>query len=326
MYDLSANRLADTQLPALQGENLTVNAIAPRPESKDIFVGGQFDSAGALSCPALCIWNTERSQWAAPAGDISGVVSTLIWISDTKLLIAGNITSGNNQTKIVSFDSGTNIYEEFANSRVLPGPVTALTPANREGTQFWASGQTSDGSAYLQRFNGNEWAPVNDMFEPGTEIRSIQVLQLSEDGQHEETPLIDRRQDLLILGQINVTDFGTASGVLFNGTTMIPFLLSTTVNNTPGSLAQVFVENPQSFFESSGKKLALGFIVLIALAIALALTFLLVVAGILLEWYRKKAKGYSPAPTGFPSRGVDTERIPPEHLFGTLRGNKPPAI
>lgn len=325
-YDLSSNRLADAQPPALQGENLTVNAIAPKPKSKDVFVGGEFASAGGLSCPALCIWNAERNQWVAPGGDISGVVSTLIWVSDTKLLIAGNITSGNNQTKIVSFDSATNQYEEFSNSASLPGPVTALSPANRQATEFWASGQAEDGSAYLQRFNGKEWVPVNDMFEPGTEIRSIQVLQLSEDGKHDESPLIDRSQDLLILGQINVTDFGSASGVLFNGTTMIPFLLSTTAENTPGSLARVFVERPDSFFDSSGKKLALGFIVLIALAIALALTFLLVVAGILLEWYRKKAKGYSPAPTGFPGRGVDTERVPPEHLFGTLRGNKAPAI
>lgn len=76
----------------------------------------------------------------------------------------------------------------------------------------------------------------------------------------------------------------------------------------------------------TGKHLALGFIVLIALAIALALTFLLVVAGILLEWYRKRAKGYSPAPTGYPDRTIDTGRIPPEHLFGTLSGNRAPVI
>ncbi|KAF2742632.1 hypothetical protein M011DRAFT_263504 [Sporormia fimetaria CBS 119925] len=319
-YDLASNRLAGTQPPALQGENVTVNAIAPRPSSKDVFVGGKFQSAGALSCPMLCIWNAERSQWNAPGSGLSGVVSSLIWVSDTKLLIAGNLTSGSNQTSIMSYDSSTSQFTEFAGAKALPGPVTALAPANRDGSQVWASGRTSDGSAYLQRYNGNEWLAVNDMFEPGTNIRSIQVLQLSEDGRHGESPLIDRGQDLLILGQVNVTDFGTASGVLFNGTAMIPFLLSATATNDPGSLSQVFVENPQSFFDSSGKRLALGFIVLIALAIALALTFLLVVAGILLEWYRKKAKGYSPAPTGFPTRDIDTQRVPPEHLFGTLRG------
>jgi hypothetical protein len=343
-YDLAGKRLVGTQPPALQGENLTVNAIAPRPKSKDVFIGGQFQSAGALGCTALCVWNTERSQWISPGGQLSGVVSSLMWISDTRLLIAGNLTSGNNVTKILSFDSSNNQFQEFAGARDLPGPVTALSPANKDGSQVWASGETSDGSAYLQRYDGNTWLPVDDMFEPGTNIRSIQVLQLSEDGQHGESKLIDRRQDLLILGQVNVTNFGTASGVLFNGTHMIPFLLSTSADGNSGSLSQVFVENPQSFFDpsgklhphirrlllvpniSAGKHLALGFIVLIALAIALALTFLLVVAGILLEWYRKKTKGYSPAPTGYPTRHVDTQRVPPEQLFGTMNRSQAPAI
>ena len=74
------------------------------------------------------------------------------------------------------------------------------------------------------------------------------------------------------------------------------------------------------------KHLALGFVVLIALGIALALTFLLVVAGILLEWYRKKSRGYMPAPTNYPDRMANVERIPPEHLFGNLQGTRPPAI
>jgi uncharacterized iron-regulated membrane protein len=74
------------------------------------------------------------------------------------------------------------------------------------------------------------------------------------------------------------------------------------------------------------KHLALGFIVLIALAVALALTFLLVVAGIMLEWYRKKSRGYMPAPTNYPERMTNMDRVPPEHLFGTLQGNRPPAI
>lgn len=324
-YDLSSNNLASTQPPGLQGTNVTVNAIVPRPKSQDVFIGGSFDSAGALTCSALCIWNTDRSQWVSPGGDLSGVVSSLTWISDTKLLIAGNLTSGSNVTKIMSYDSTTSQFQEFTGSRDLPGPVTALCPANSDGSQIWASGQASDGSVYLQRFDGNAWRAVdNKMFGVGTNIRGIQVLSLSEG--HQRADLIDDNQDLLILGQINVTNFGTASGVLFNGTSLIPFLLSTTSDNTPGSLSQVFVENPQFFFRSNAKHLALGFVVLIALAIALALTFLLVVAGILLEWYRKKSKGYSLAPTSYPTTGMNTSRVPPEQLFGTLQGNRPPAI
>jgi len=76
----------------------------------------------------------------------------------------------------------------------------------------------------------------------------------------------------------------------------------------------------------TGKHLALWAIVLIGLAIALVLTFLLVVAGILLEWYRNKSKGYSPAPQSYPDRMGNVGRLPPAQLFGTLSGPRAPAI
>lgn len=323
-YDLGAKNFPNTQPPALQGNNATVNAIAPRPKSQDVYVGGRFTAAGSLSCSSLCIWNTERNQWTSPGGDLGGVVASLIWIADTKLLIAGNLTAAGNQTKIIVYDSTNNQFQEFANSRELPGPVTSLSLGNRDGTQIWASGRANDGSAFLQRYDGSRWLPINGLFGQGTEIRGLQVLKLSKE--HGKSDLIDNDQDLLILGRINVTNFGTASGVLFNGTSLIPLLLSTTAQNTAGSLSQVFVENPENVFSSSRKQLALGFVVLIALAIALALTFLLVVAGILLEWFRKRRAGYVPAPTAYPDRSVNTSRIPPEQLFGTLSGNRPPAI
>ncbi|KAF2739186.1 hypothetical protein EJ04DRAFT_354533 [Polyplosphaeria fusca] len=324
-YDLGGNNFAASQPPGLQGPNVSVNAIAARPKSQDVYIAGAFESAGSLSCSGLCIWNLERGQWVSPGGDLSGTVSSMVWITDTKLLVAGNLTNGNNETKIVTYDSSASAFTEFNGARDLPGAVTALTPATEDASQIWVTGQTSDGSAYLQRYDGEKWLPVTDMFEPGTTIRGIQVLQLSED--HDDSDLIGNSQDLLILGQINVTNFGTASAVLYNGSTIQPFLLSTTRDNNAGSLSHVFVENPQFFFRSGRSHLALGFIVLIALAIALALTFLLVVVGILIEWYRKKSKGYSPAPTSYPTdRNVNMARVPPEHLFGTLRGNQAPAI
>jgi hypothetical protein len=327
-WDLSSNNFAGTQPPALQGDNVTVNAIAPRRNSRDVFVAGRFESAGALNCPALCIWNTERNQWTAPGGEISGVVTSLFWVSDTKLLVSGNLTVNNNETSIFTYDSNSNQFQTIPGANELPGSVTALTPASRDGSQLWAAGQTADGSAFLQRYDGSRWLPVDNQFNPGTNIRGIQVLSLSED--HDSSELIDQNQDLLLLGQLNVTFFNgspsSASAVLFNGTTMIPFLLSTTAQNTPGSLSQIFVENPQSFFQDAEKHLALGFVVLIALAIALALTFLLVVAGILVEWYRKRAAGYSPAPTSYTDRMGNVGRVPPDQLFGTLSGPRAPAI
>lgn len=253
-YDLTKNEFTPVQPPPLQGINVTVNAIAPRPKSNDIFIGGQFQSAGALSCAAVCMWNTERNQWNQAGNGIQGEVSSLTWIGDTKLLIAGNLTSGNNHTKILTFDSTNSQYTVIPGANDLPGPVTALTIANRNGDQFWAAGQGSDGTAYLQRFDGSKWIPADPaMFGDSTDIRGIQVLSLSEN--HDVSQIIDQDQDLLLMGHINVTDFGTASAVLFNGTSLIPFLLATKGQDgqtEPGSLSSIFVENPNSFFLKSG--------------------------------------------------------------------------
>lgn len=253
-YDLSSNSFPNVQPPALQGTNVTVNAIAARPKSDEIYVGGRFQSGGEFTCPGLCMWNSRSSQWNRPNNNVAGVVNALIWTSDTTLLVAGNLTYGDNKTTILSFDQSKNEFAEVAGANNLPGPVTALTVATREGDQLWASGSNTDGTAYLQRFDGSKWTSVDSgLFGAGTDIRGIQVLSLSED--HDSSNLIDRDQDLLLMGQINVTDFGTASGALFNGTTLVPFLLATTSENTAGSLSSIFVENPNMFFRQSSKLL-----------------------------------------------------------------------
>ena len=249
-YDLANNKFQSTQPPALQGSNVTVNAISPRRNSQDVFVAGQFDSAGQLSCPALCIWNTERNQWNNPTGDLSGVITNLLWISDTKALLAGNVTVGGNQTKVFTYDSTDSKFQQVEGADALPGTVDALCPANGDASQFWAAG-TNDGKAFLQRFDGSKWDPVNaDLFGSGTTIRGLQALPLDED--HEDSLLLDRNQDLLILGQINITDFGVASAALFNGSTLTPFLLANTQSGTSGSLSKITVEN-ENFF-SGGRK------------------------------------------------------------------------
>ncbi|KAF1912618.1 cortical protein marker for cell polarity-domain-containing protein [Ampelomyces quisqualis] len=328
-YDLASGSFTSVQPPPLQGRNVTVNAISPRPNSQDIYVAGQFQSAGSLGCAAVCVWNTERNQWTRPGNDLSGVVSSLTWIGDSSLYIAGNLTSGNNVTTILSFDASNNQFTTVPGANDLPGPVNALTIATGSGDELWAAGQGSDGTAYLQRYNSEQkWQPVNSaLFGQGTDIRGIQVLSLSEN--HGESDLIDQRQDLLLMGHITIPSFGTVSAALFNGTNLIPFLLATKGadgQTTDGSLSSVFVENPNSFFMQTESHLALWAIVLIGLAIALVLTFLLVVCGIILEWYRNKANGYSPAPQSYPDRLGNVGRLPPEQLFGTLSGPRAPAI
>lgn len=67
-----------------------------------------------------------------------------------------------------------------------------------------------------------------------------------------------------------------------------------------------------------GGNLALGLVVLIALAISLALIMLLVVAGIAAERIRRAREGYVPAPTQMGDKNANMTRIPPEHILSNL--------
>jgi hypothetical protein len=67
-----------------------------------------------------------------------------------------------------------------------------------------------------------------------------------------------------------------------------------------------------------GKKLAIGFIVLIALAIALAIIFLVVIAGYFAERIRRRREGYRPAPTSSFDRNNNMAKIPPQQLFSSI--------
>lgn len=255
-YELANQRFAATQPPVLQGPAVIVNSISPRPNSQDIYVAGRFQSAGALSCAAMCVWSTDRNQWASPGNGLAGEVSSLTWVGDNMLYIAGNLTSGDNQTTILKYDSSNSQYAMVSGAGDLPGPVNALTIATDSGSELWAAGTGSDDAAYLQRFDGENWMPVgNNIFGPKTDIRGIQVISLSRN--HGDSDLIPNDQDLLLMGKIVIAKSGqTVSAALFNGTDLTPFLLATKSKDgstTDGSLSSIFVENPNSFFMSSGK-------------------------------------------------------------------------
>jgi hypothetical protein len=175
------------------------------------------------------------------------------------------------------------------------------------------------------KYDGSKWSSAGHTLLPGTNIRGLQILSLT--ASHDSTPIVDANQALMLTGSIVLPDFGSASAVLFNGTTFEPFALTTNVGNSAGTLAHMFTER-QNFFSSNDHHLALGFVVLIALAIALGLILLIVVAGLLLDRLRKKREGYMPAPTSMYDRGSGMQRIPPEELFGQVGRNpaRPPRI
>jgi len=226
---------------------------------------------------------------------------------------------------MASYDITTSTFTPLTNAAstsTLLGPVTAFTSANTAYTTFFAAGVSSDtNSPFISQYNGSTWNPISSdtSLGPGTLISGLQVLSLTQAHAAAPSSILSTTQTLLLTGQLELPGFGNVSAALYNGTTFTPFILSSLADGSPGTLRSAFVANPQNllssrcmflptvFFsivyispltiETIAHQLALGFIVLIALAIALALLFLLVVAGIFAERMRRRREGYVPAPT-----------------------------
>ncbi|KAI9889556.1 MAG: hypothetical protein M1814_005159 [Vezdaea aestivalis] len=320
LYDLAGSKYASTQPAPLSGPNVAVNVIAPQPEGSDVYVGGSFDSAGSLGCAALCVYSTSGNQWNPVASGIGGTVEDAIWSGNTKLVIVGNLTANSTtSTSVAVYDTKARTWSIPVGASNIPGPISAITAATEDATKWWVAGTNKNGSAFLFKFDGFTWQSAGDKLGPSSIIRGIQVFSLVK--QHSANALVDKQNTLLLTGQLNLTPFGNVSAALFNGTDYIPFALSNS-QNAPGSLSSVFSQR-SNFFKTGGGRLALGFVVLIGLAISLALIFILVVIGIYAERWRRSREGYVVAPTQMYDKHSNMDRIPPEHLFGALGGTQP---
>lgn len=343
LWDLAQANYVSPQPPPFSGSSVAVNAIAVQPSTSNVYVAGQFDRAGALQCPSICLF--ESGQWSRPGIiGFGGSITALTWQGNNQLLAGGNITIGNNHTTLATYDTAKQVWAEVNGAQAVPGPVTALSPANNDGSRYWIAGKSTNGSAFLMKYDGTNFQSVGDILGKGTTIRGLSVLSLSQN--HDDNNLVDAGLSLLLTGQLDLINFGNASAALFNGTSFTPFLLSNS-GNGPGSISQFFTQNKQAF-STSGKittatlspglpiihvltwslagTLKLGFVVLIALACAAACIFLIVLAGLIMERRRRRKEGYRPAPQNYYEKTTNMSRIPPEHLFGSLGQHKGPRI
>lgn len=321
-YNL-ASKSYNTQPPPLSGGNGTVSSIVVRSSTGDVYVGGSFTSAGSLGCSGVCFYSTSAAQWNQAGRNLDGDVTSLLWTADNILLAGGNLTINNTvPTFLARYNVDAQSWDNYPGASELPGPVSVLAAGTNDGGQIWASGTSSDGSSvYLMKSDGTTWQRAGQSaFQPGTDIRGLQIFSLT--ASHDESPLVNPDEALLITGSIALADFGTASAVLFDGTSFTPFAL--TVNNRggdgsgPGAIARVISEHSDFFRKAGDGGMPLVFIVLIGLAISLGLMLLIVLAGLLLDRLRKKRDGYTPAPTSMYDRGSGIQRIPPQELLENL--------
>ena len=251
VYDLGLAGYAYPQPPALGGTDVVVNAITVRPNKPEIYVGGDFATAGSLGCPAVCVF--RNGAWNPPGNVLGGSVSAFIWKGNDQLLAGGNLTINNNATTLATYDTSKTEWTALTAASNVPGPVTALGRANNEASKFWVAGKSTNGSAFLMYYDGSHFRSVVDSLGKDTTILGLSVLSLSKN--HESNDLVPSNMVLLVTGQLNLPNFGNVSAALFNGTTFSPFILSTS-GNGPGSLSGLFSSKPNQF-KNAGKPLAL---------------------------------------------------------------------
>ncbi|KAL5340334.1 cortical protein marker for cell polarity-domain-containing protein [Aspergillus crustosus] len=328
LYDLQNRTIAQEQPSRLNGDTVSVNAVAPRPNSEEVYVGGHFSAAGSLDCPGVCYYDTERQQWNRPGAELQGSVLALKWADDNTLVAIGNLTVLGNHTALATYSTSDKAWEVFegASSSSIPGNVTAFTPASGDMSRFWVAGQYTNGSNFVVNYDGSAFHPAREIFGNGTVIRGLDVIPLAAD--HDDTSLLDNDLTLLITGQIAVPDFGLASAALYNGTTLIPFILSSTSDGQPGRMSHMFYENSNPYARESGHH-SNGIVVLVAFCCALGCIFLIVIAGVIFNKIQRRRQGYMAAPQAVGTdRPTSMRRLPPEYLFNSLKQPNPgaPAI
>ncbi|KIY00380.1 uncharacterized protein Z520_04065 [Fonsecaea multimorphosa CBS 102226] len=326
LYDMSAAAYRAIQPASLQGDNnVAVNAIAPRSGTTAVYVGGSFDRTSQdLSCPVVCMYDTSTSQWNTVGTGLQGTVSSLFWRTGSDLLAAGDLKVQGNQTSLANYNTGSQTWSVY-DIAGIPGPVTAFCPATTDANQMWVAGTANNGSTFLVEIDGINVRPVADAFDGGTTIRGLQIMPLTKD--HGSTPYLDNDYALLVTGQLKITGFGNAAAALFNGTHMEPFVLASTADGSPGSIAQVFSSHTNVLRSSEGGH-SLGIVILVALCAALGTIFLIILIGIILNYIQRKRAGYKSVPSvPYTDKHSNIHRVPPEALLGNL-GSKPgvPAV
>ncbi|QSZ30019.1 hypothetical protein DSL72_004537 [Monilinia vaccinii-corymbosi] len=316
LYDLKTSTFA-RQPPALGGKGnpIVVNDINIRTKTGDLYVGGSFTQAGSLDCPGVCLFTASASQWNRPGTNLEGTVNTMLWASDTTLVVGGSLSVNGANVSLATYDTKGQTWAVANGASSIPGTVTSLVPATSDVSQYWVAGTASNGSVFIMKYDGTNWHSVGNVFQSGSIIRGLQMMPLS--SKHDNSDLVPANQVLMVTGAMVLPNFGNVSAVLFNGTTFAPFALTSSTSNTGGCLEHIFSQE-NNYFKSSGGHLAVGLVVLIALAISLALIFLLVVAGVLAERIRRKREGYVPAPTNSFDQSNGMSKIPPHQLFSSL--------
>lgn len=319
-----------------------------------LIVAGDFDSAANVSCSGLCFYNLNQSRWEdslIEGSDLSGSVTGFQFLNTT-LIAGGDLNYGNetnlslfqydfNQTNVSSVQSQPSSFTAFNYGSI----VDFILVDNSTTGRIIAA--TSENSIY--GFNGDQWSEISSkgLISDNSSINSIQLLQLENDANgNSEERYFNKNELLFIAGDLTLETYGYVNVAYYNSSDWLPYLI-TTNDNEQGSIQSIYMNrdisqtvisgtltsstntnttlssssSPSSTtseapHRKSSSKIPRGFIVLIALAMALGSVLLI---GTFLAWflYSRETHHYIPVePRVNETEMLDT--VPPENLLKHL--------
>ncbi|KAF8678126.1 Cortical protein marker for cell polarity [Rhizoctonia solani] len=270
-------------LTTASGSTVVVRSITGRPSNDDtVIVAGSFASAGKLTCEAVCQWSIQNKQWSTLGSGIRGDVSSVAYAGSNAelLVVAGALTLADGtpaNVAMYSFDNSTWIAVGGTNG--VPGPVTAIGVDNLNSSSIFAAGRASDGSApFLTHWDGQQWNALSTDFASSTEVTQLAMVPLSDP--HNGNGVLQNNRVLFMSGSLASNSFGSASTALFDGATVYPYISTTSTSGSTGFVNGLFYSVSNFSFELR-KFLPRGVVILISIAIAAGIVFLLLLIGVL---------------------------------------------
>ncbi|KAG6862277.1 hypothetical protein C0995_015974 [Termitomyces sp. Mi166 len=282
VFDLTAETWI-TSVPALRGtSNSPVIVRSISKSSSKIVVAGTFSQAGALGCQSICAYDTSSQQWITLGSGIRGEVASIAYGGvDQEILVAsGSIAlSDNTVSNVVQFTFSNNTWVALGSTGELPGPVSAIEVNNGNISSVFAAGRSTDGSSsFLSFWNGSKWTTLGSPMKGSTTVSQLTMVPLQDT--HSANGVIEPNRMLMMSGLLIDSTFGNASSVLFDGQTFIPYIQTSSANGSPGAVASLF-RSLSSFSFNQRHFLPVGVVILISIATAAGVVFLIALIGIL---------------------------------------------
>lgn len=290
IYDLKNNTFTDFQPADLSnddGSSIEVNSIVHYEKSNRLLVGGNFDKAGSLDCPGLCIYDIANTRWINPEGQgvttsIGGVATDIKFYKSNEVLVSGNLTISSNSVNFITynFDKGTYSTQAALND-LGSSKVIKRFIINDYSNNDLKARLVAFGDDFVYGYDGSNWHQIDDdiNFDNSTTFSDLKLLDLkNKNGQYNST-LFSQGNILALAGAYSLKDYGLVNVALYNGSQWIPYVYTTSGANQLGQVKTMLIDDSYRFQSSddisSVKHLSKGKVVGISLACALGSTTIL---------------------------------------------------